>query len=177
MLTYQTDTVVPFDTACRCSPRRIAPCFSLARIMLFDWDTHRKRKKDTMRKALSIIAVTTLLGFITAPTIAQPGPANEPPAGNFGQPENDRSGDFSDATIKKFASALSDISEIQRELSSELQDVNDREQAMAMQREVQDEMVQAVMQHELSVETYNEVAAAMQQDVVLRNRILDLVGE
>lgn len=99
---------------------------------------------------------------------------NPPP--DYGQTNLDRSAEFSDEAVEQFAAAYSRIYRIQQDLSNRLQETADREVAMKMQRDVQKEMVDVVRAEGMSVEDYNEVVAAMQADVVLRNRILDEVN-
>lgn len=103
------------------------------------------------------------------------GPATEPPPPDYGQPDVNQSAKYSDEVIEQFASAYSRIFEIQRDLSSELEGVEGRERAIELQREAQEKMLEVVEARGLTVEEYNQVVAAMQADVVLRNRIIDEV--
>lgn len=120
------------------------------------------------------IVISALLGGTS--TFASPesntGSATSPPPYQS-QPDLDRSDEFSDQAVEQFAAAYSRIFTIQQDLASRLKGIENRDEAKQMQREAQDEMLSVVKAQGMSVEDYNEVVAAMQADIVLRNRILD----
>jgi Spy/CpxP family protein refolding chaperone len=79
------------------------------------------------------------------------------------------------ALIEQFAVAYASILEVQREFSQQLEQVTDNDEAQALQRQVQDEMIAVVEANDLSVQDYNAVVALMQQDPALRERIMQIV--
>lgn len=79
-----------------------------------------------------------------------------------------------DAMVERFAVAYSSILEIQRDFSERLQSVTDNDEAQALQRHVQDEMIRVVEANGLSVQDYNAVVALMQEDPALRERITQM---
>lgn len=81
-----------------------------------------------------------------------------------------------DAKVEKFASAYGSVQSIQEDYTQQLQEVEDREKAQALQQEAQGEMLGAVEEEGLSVQEYNEMIAMMDQDPQLRQRVFSIVS-
>lgn len=79
--------------------------------------------------------------------------------------------EITDEQIEQFADVQSDIREITQEYSSRLQEVEDPDAAAQLQQEASQLMVEAVEDIGLDVETYNNIAVALESDEDLRNRV------
>ncbi|MFO7983442.1 MAG: DUF4168 domain-containing protein [Desulfuromonadales bacterium] len=85
--------------------------------------------------------------------------------------------DFDDQTLEKFASASVELGTIQDKYSEKLEGVQDREKAMNIQREMNEEMVQVVQDKGIDVQDYNAVANQMSADPELQSKVDKLVEE
>lgn len=89
-----------------------------------------------------------------------------------GQPwQTGTSSDFDGTQLDRFAKAREAVQEINETLTEQLGSVDNTAAAQSMQREAQQEMVGAVEQAGLSVQEYNDIAFAMQQDRSLAERV------
>ena len=79
--------------------------------------------------------------------------------------------DLSEEQIDTFVSAFVAVQEVRNDFSERLQGAEDESEAQSMQQEAQDEMVQAVEDSGMTVEEYNEVAMALQNDPELMQEV------
>lgn len=79
--------------------------------------------------------------------------------------------DLSDEDIDTFVEAFVGVQEVREDFSQRLQEAEDETQAQQMQQEAQDEMVAAVEDAGMTVEEYNEVAMALQNDPELMQEV------
>lgn len=77
----------------------------------------------------------------------------------------------SDTKVKKFVTAYSEMEEVRADFSNQLQGVEDAEEATAIQQEAQTKMREAVTETGLSVDEYQELAARINSDDELRDRV------
>ncbi|UEX78967.1 DUF4168 domain-containing protein [Sediminicurvatus halobius] len=84
-------------------------------------------------------------------------------------------GGYSEETLQQFVEAHSGVLAIRDEYTQRLQEADDREQAMALQEEANERMVNAVTDTGLSVEEYGEIARAASGDTELSERIQDMM--
>lgn len=117
-----------------------------------------------MKKTLTASALLSALLLATAPAIAQTDAAMPPAAA---QP----AASIDDAQLEKFATALNKISQLQEEAMAKLGQVENQEQAQAIQQEANESMVDAVTESGLSVEDYNQIANQLQTDPALQQRL------
>ncbi|MFP3873981.1 MAG: DUF4168 domain-containing protein [Thiohalophilus sp.] len=93
-----------------------------------------------------------------------------------GQPPQQQQGqaaeDIDDESLKKFKDAFANVNEIRESFAGKLEDTEDPEKAQEMQQKAQEEMVSAVEDADLSVEEYNQIFAAVQQDPELQEEVL-----
>ena len=79
--------------------------------------------------------------------------------------------DLSERDIDTFVNAFVAVQEVREDFANRLQQAEDETEAQAMQQEAQDEMVAAVEDAGMSVEEYNEVAMALQNDPELMQEV------
>jgi hypothetical protein len=133
-----------------------------------------------MTKHRNTILATSLLFSLSLSTGAMAQQEYEEPSAppaSAGQQQYQTGGSIDEKTVEQFASAYQEILEIQVGLSDELKEVSESDKARELQQQAQQEMLQVVEQNGLSVDDYNNVVAQMQQDVTLRNQILDLIDQ
>lgn len=113
------------------------------------------------------------LGLVGASGLlfAQQEPAQPPPAPS--QP----AADVSDADIEKFAEIYVDIEATRSEMSQEMAEVQDEQEAQELQARMHEEIVSTIEDHGWSLERYNEVANAISADPELRKQVIDLINE
>lgn len=80
--------------------------------------------------------------------------------------------EVTDAQLDKVAQAYLEITEIRQEFQEALAGVSDPEKAQEMQEQAGMEMVDAVENSGLDVQTYNQVMEAAQVDEQLREKLL-----
>lgn len=79
--------------------------------------------------------------------------------------------DFSDSELEKFASVQGDLEEIRNDYSGRLEGTEDPDQAAELQQEASQKMVQVVQDAGMDVETYSNIALALQSDPELRDKV------
>ena len=84
--------------------------------------------------------------------------------------------DVSDQQLQQFAEAQMQISEIQQDFSGRLQDVEDPERAHELQVQANEEMTEAVSDAGLDVESFNDIAMAIQNDPELQERLTTMLN-
>ncbi|MDT8880276.1 DUF4168 domain-containing protein [Halomonas saccharevitans] len=82
--------------------------------------------------------------------------------------------DFSDAQLQQFADASKEIAVISQEYTKQLQSAEGDEAQQAVRKEANDEMVQAVQDSGLEVNTFNAIGQAIQQDPELMQRVQEM---
>ncbi|MCC5863775.1 MAG: DUF4168 domain-containing protein [Wenzhouxiangella sp.] len=85
--------------------------------------------------------------------------------------------EVSDQQLQQFAEAQIQISEIQRDFSARLQDVDDAERAHELQVQANEEMTEAVEDAGLDVQSFNEIAMAIQNDPELQQRLTAMLHD
>jgi len=83
--------------------------------------------------------------------------------------------DFSESDLQEFAEAHSSVMEIRDDYTQRLQEAEGREQAMELQEEANERMVEAVTDTGLSVEEYGQIARAASNDTELAERIQSMM--
>jgi Domain of unknown function (DUF4168) len=84
--------------------------------------------------------------------------------------------DFSDNELKKFASVQEDLEGIRNEYSGKLENTEDPDQAAELQQEASQKMVQVVQDAGMDVETYSNIALALQSDAELRDKVQSMMN-
>jgi len=118
-----------------------------------------------LRNSFKLFALTVALMFGAA-AVAQDYQAQQ------AQPETI---DVSDQQLEQFADAQVEISEIQQDFSARLQEVDDPEKAHELQLEANEEMTAAVEGAGLDVESFNQIAMAIQNDPELQQKLTEML--
>ena len=79
--------------------------------------------------------------------------------------------DFSDNDLQKFVAVQPALEEIREDFTQRLEAADDQEAANQLQQEAGQLMVEAVEQEGLDVDTYNNIAMALQSNEELRERV------
>ena len=82
---------------------------------------------------------------------------------------------FSDAQLQHFADASQQIASISQDYTEQLQNASDEGEQQKIRQQANDEMVQAVKDNEMSVEQFNAIGQAIQQDPQLMQRVQGMV--
>jgi len=85
--------------------------------------------------------------------------------------------DVSDQELSQFAEAQGQISSIQQDFSGRLQEVEDPEKAHELQVQANEEMTAAVEDAGLDVESFNNIAMAIQNDPELQQRLTAMMQD
>lgn len=124
-----------------------------------------------MPSRFTVTAAAALLALgLAAPAAAQDqeqAPQAQPPAAE----------DISDQQLEQFAEAALAVNEIGRKYASELQGAEDESAAQDIRAQAQEEMMQAVEDEGLSVEEYNAIYAAAENDQEINSAIQALLQE
>ncbi|TDR56037.1 uncharacterized protein DUF4168 [Halomonas ventosae] len=82
--------------------------------------------------------------------------------------------DFSDQQLQQFADASQEIAVISQEYTQQLQSAEDEQAQQDVRQEANDEMVKAVQDSGLEVDTFNAIGQAIQQDPELMQRVQEM---
>ncbi len=85
--------------------------------------------------------------------------------------------DVSEQELQQFAEAQTQISEIQQDFAGRLQDVEDPEKAHELQVQANEEMTEAVESAGLDVDSFNDIAMAIQNDPELQQRLTTMLQD
>jgi len=85
--------------------------------------------------------------------------------------------DVSDQQLEQFADAQVEIAGIQQDFSGRLQNVDDPEKAHELQLKANEQMTQAVEEAGLDVESFNQIAMAIQNDPELQQKLTELLDQ
>lgn len=111
----------------------------------------------------SVLLVSLLLMLLAVPLAAQSDDAMA-------------DDEISDGEVEAFAAALADVQEVGQEWTQRMQEADSQEEIADMRAEARDEMTGAIEEHGLSVEDYNAIATAAQNDPELAQRIQQAAG-
>ncbi|HEY9573236.1 MAG TPA: DUF4168 domain-containing protein [Pusillimonas sp.] len=125
-----------------------------------------------MHKRIAEILSTSAIAFglATAPVLAQQAPAAKPQA-----PVTAPSQNYSDAQLQKFVGASQKVAVISEQYRPQLQAAKDDTARGEIYQEADDKMVAAVKDEGLSVDEFNGINRALQQDPKLKQRITKML--
>lgn len=83
--------------------------------------------------------------------------------------------DFSDSELEKFVGVQGELETIRQEYSGKLESTEDADQAAKLQQEASQKMVRVVQDAGMDVETYSNIALALQSDPELRDKVEDMM--
>lgn len=117
--------------------------------------------------AAMLVFAAAMISMPAAPALAQAEqPAAPPPAA-----------EVAPAEIDKYTNAAVQIEGIRKEAQQRMQGVESREQALSVRQEANQAMAEAVRAEGLTVERYNAISRAAQQDPALREQIIQGVND
>ncbi|MDH4572411.1 MULTISPECIES: DUF4168 domain-containing protein [Salinicola] len=124
-----------------------------------------------MQRITAFLAAAMMTtGLASAPVMAQEsadsGAQAQAPAQNF-----------SDDQLQQFADASQDIAMISQDYTEQLQNASDEGEQQKIRQQANDEMVQAVQDSGMSVEQFNSIGQAIQQDPQLMQRVKGMVQQ
>ena len=85
--------------------------------------------------------------------------------------------DISDKKLEKFADSLGEIMEIREDFTAKLEKTGDPAEAQQLQQQANEKMMNTVEDNELSIEEYNAINQAVQNDPQLRDRVIAMVQQ
>ena len=108
------------------------------------------------------------------PPAAPPEPQQQPatPAPPAGEQAT-----VSDSDLQTFAEIYVEVEEARDELTLEMNEAGSQEEAQEIQARLQEQMMAAISNHGWSVEKYNEIATAINNDPELRSQAVDRISE
>jgi transcription initiation factor IIF auxiliary subunit len=83
--------------------------------------------------------------------------------------------DISDKKLEKFADSLGEIMEIREDFTAKLEKTGDPAEAQQLQQQANEKMMNTVADNDLSIEEYNAINQAVQNDPQLRDRVIAMV--
>jgi hypothetical protein len=127
----------------------------------------------SVTSAARVFSILSFFGFFAvAPALAQTGYGDGAAAQQqMGQQE------FDDKTLQKFVDATAALGSIQDSFAKKLEGVQDQEEAMSIQRKMNEKMVSAVQDKGLEVQTYNAIANQMGVNGELRDKVNAMLQE
>lgn len=91
--------------------------------------------------------------------------------------EQQEAPDVSDSQKEQFVDAYLALQEVRQDYSEQVQNAEGQEEAQSIQQEARDAMMTAITDTGMSMEEYQEVAMAMQQDDEVRQELADMIQE
>jgi len=122
----------------------------------------------TIRKPLLAASAIAIAFALPAATTASADQQQRQQAPQQGQQQQQN---FSDQDLQAYASAAIEISELQQEFQGQMQNAESAEDQQAVQEEANEAMIQAIRDAGLSLEKYNQIATAAQNDQELAQKI------
>ncbi|MCP9339843.1 DUF4168 domain-containing protein [Stutzerimonas xanthomarina] len=83
--------------------------------------------------------------------------------------------DISDKKLEKFADSLGEIMEIREDFTAKLEKTGDPAEAQQLQQQANEKMMGTVEDNDLSIEEYNAINQAVQNDPQLRDKVIAMV--
>lgn len=83
---------------------------------------------------------------------------------------------FSDSDLKQFALVQDDLESIRSQYSGKLESTENPDKAAELQQEASQKMVQVVQDAGMDVETYSNIALALQRDAELRDKVQSMMN-
>ncbi|MGH8501017.1 MAG: DUF4168 domain-containing protein [Gammaproteobacteria bacterium] len=112
-----------------------------------------------------------MLGLGAAPSVYAQGQVPQT------QPEAMKPTDVSDEHLEKFANVNVKAHEIQEKYKAQVEGAKTMDDVHNIQKKMNGELVDAIQGEDLSVEEYQQVGMAVQQDPELRQRAIEKINE
>lgn len=85
-----------------------------------------------------------------------------------------QAGPVSDGDLKNFVKANEDVAKVRDEFTQKLNEESDQQKAQQLQMQAQEKMLEAVKDNDMDAPTYNAIAARIQTDTELQERVTAL---
>ncbi|WP_407294458.1 DUF4168 domain-containing protein [Stutzerimonas zhaodongensis] len=83
--------------------------------------------------------------------------------------------DISDKKLEKFADSLGEIMEIRQDFTAKLEEIGDPAEAQQLQQQANQQMMKTVEDNDLSIEEYNAINQAVQNNPQLRDKVISMI--
>jgi len=83
--------------------------------------------------------------------------------------------DISDKKLEKFADSLGEIMEIRQDFTAKLEKTGDPAEAQQLQQQANEKMMETVENNNLSIEEYNAINQAVQNNPQLRDKVISMI--
>jgi len=125
----------------------------------------------------SVLAVSVVLAGVLTLVMALPMPAQDSKPQQQQQQAPTEQLELSQSQLESFASAVLQVREIRSRWQSRIQGADSAEKVKEFQTQATAEMVSAVEEKGLTVESYNAIATAARDNPELANRIAKLMDQ
>lgn len=129
-----------------------------------------------MNKLKTLTAAITFATFGMAANAAMaqtpaaaPAQQGSVPAQQFEQGQ--QAGPITDGDLEKFVKANEEVAKVRDEFTQKLNEENDQQKAQQLQAQAQEKMLEAVKDNNMDALTYNAIAARIQTDTELQERL------
>lgn len=135
-----------------------------------------------MRERITAVLLATSMAWGTHAVAQQAQTPNPAPSTPHSSPAAQSQGaaqaavNFQDQDLQKFAELQKPLQEIRTDYSQRLQSTQKPEEAADLQKEATDKMVEVVKDSGLEVETYNEIAVALQSNPQLQAKVKSMMN-
>lgn len=120
-----------------------------------------------MKKLTALFLAAFLMTGVSLQAMAQQQGAQQ----QQGMQQQEMDMDFSDSDLERFVAVQPALEEIREDFTQRLEAADDQEAANQLQQEAGQLMVEAVEQEGMDVDTYNNIAMALQSNEELRERV------
>ena len=83
--------------------------------------------------------------------------------------------DISDKKLEKFADSLDQIMEIRQDFTAKLEKTGDPAEAQQLQQQANEKMLETVENNDLSIDEYNAINQAVQNNPQLRDKVISMI--
>ncbi|WP_110643779.1 DUF4168 domain-containing protein [Salinicola sp. CPA57] len=126
-----------------------------------------------MQRITAFVAAAMMTaGLVSAPAMAQ-----DQNAADSGSQAQAPAKNFSDEQLQQFADASQNIAMISQDYTEQLQNASEEGEQQKIRQQANDEMVDAVKDSGMSVEQFNSIGQAIQQDPQLMQRVKGMVQQ
>ena len=122
-----------------------------------------------MNKLKTLTAAITLATFGMGATAAMAQAPDAAPAQQF-EP-GQQAGPITDGDLKKFVKANEEVAKVRDQFTQKLNEESDQQKAQQLQMQAQEEMLDALQDNDMDAHTYNAIAARIQTDTKLQERL------
>ena len=82
---------------------------------------------------------------------------------------------ISDKKLEKFADSLGEIMDIRQDFTAKLEEIGDPAEAQQLQQQANQKMMKTVEDNDLSIEEYNAINQAVQNNPQLRDKVISMI--